>query len=252
MSAEAQPPASSSDADTLQPMLTAMATSEPCAPTGTSFSGSNDASSSKAPAIPKNSPRSLRLLIVAGPSGVGKGTLVRRLRAQWPSAFGFSVSHTTRQPRPGEQHGREYYFVSREVIEDLRDRGALLEHAVFSGNMYATSVEEVRRISEMGQICLLEIDLVGVAKVRAHGFPGARFVFIEPPSLEVLETRLKGRKTETPEALQKRLNHAREELEASKNLPWDLRLLNNSVEVAWTELRDAVSTWFGLPVETEQ
>ncbi|XP_026193124.1 guanylate kinase [Cyclospora cayetanensis] len=200
MSAEAQPPASSSDADTLQPMLTAMATSEPCAPTGTSFSGSNDASSSKAPAIPKNSPRSLRLLIVAGPSG----------------AFGFSVSHTTRQPRPGEQHGREYYFVSREVIEDLRDRGALLEHAVFSGNMYATSVEEVRRISEMGQICLLEIDLVGVAK------------------------------------LQKRLNHAREELEASKNLPWDLRLLNNSVEVAWTELRDAVSTWFGLPVETEQ
>lgn len=163
-------------------------------------------------------------------------------------AFGFSVSHTTRQPRPGEVNGREYYFVGREEIERMRDSGALLEYAEFSGNMYATTVGELQRISALNQICLLEIDLVGVASVRAHAFPQAKFVFIEPPSFDELERRLRERNTESPDSLLRRMAHAEKELEASKDFPWDLRLVNDSVEKAWEQLRDAIGAWFSLPV----
>ncbi|CDJ37289.1 guanylate kinase, putative [Eimeria tenella] len=227
----------------------AIAASDACTQPGTSPTlPSPDSGTSEVSAVPSMEPR---LLIIAGPSGVGKGTLVRRLRANWPNAFGFSVSHTTRQPRPGEQEGREYFFISREEIESLRDRGDLLEHAEFSGNVYATSVAEVQRIASLGQICLLEIDLVGVSIIRSRHFKGARFVFIEPPSLEELERRLRQRNTETPETLQRRLAHARDELQTATKMPWDLKLLNDSEEKAWMELRDAVSKWFDLPLGSE-
>lgn len=133
----------------------------------------------------------------------------------------------------------------------MRDQGELLEHAEFSGNMYATSVAEVKRISALGQICLLEIDLVGVSVVRGRGFPDAKFVFIEPPSFAELERRLRQRNTEAPESVERRLAAAKEELEKAKGLEWNLRLINDRESDAWEELKDAVMRWFHLPVPPE-
>ncbi|KAL8455622.1 hypothetical protein Emag_000552 [Eimeria magna] len=275
-----------------------------------------------------------RLLVIAGPSGVGKGTLVRRLRAHWPTAFGFSVSHTTRKPRAGETPGRDYYFVDLAEIKRMQAEGQLLEVAEFSGNLYATSIAEVNRISiaensslaaaaaaaagssssssrqqqhaaggvdcvglrrtgvsifliraaaaaalanslsnssissgrttslslmwwgcanacvwgvsaaaaaaaavvvvvapsSLGRICLLEIDLVGVKSLRSSKSDLLLLLLLLLPARVFVLYQIA-----------RRLAHAREELEASKDLAWDLRLLNDDVDSAWCLLRDNVA-----------
>ncbi|KAL8269924.1 hypothetical protein Esti_006154 [Eimeria stiedai] len=226
----------------------AAATAAAAAAAATAAGATPEGASAAAAATAGGEPR---LLVIAGPSGVGKGTLVKRLRAYWPTAFGFSVSHTTRQPRAGETSGRDYYFVDLAEIKRMQSEGQLLELAEFSGNVYATSIAEVNRISSLGRICLLEIDLVGVKSLRRLSFRNARFVFIEPPSFAELERRLKGRRTDAPESIDRRLSHAKEELEASKELDWDLRLLNDEVDAAWCLLRDAVAEWFNLTVNPQ-
>ncbi|KAG8226092.1 hypothetical protein J437_LFUL006399 [Ladona fulva] len=181
-----------------------------------------------------------RPLILCGPSGSGKSTLLRRLLAEFDSAFGFSVSHTTRKPREGEIDGREYHFVKDpEEMKAAIARGEFLESAVFSGNMYGTSKSAVDAVRNMGKICVLDIDVQGVQQVRQQDLqPPPLLVFIRPPSLEVLEERLRSRATETEESLARRLETARVELEYGERPGnFDLVLINDVIDKAYEELR---------------
>ncbi|CAG8023799.1 unnamed protein product [Penicillium salamii] len=181
-----------------------------------------------------------RPVVISGPSGTGKSTLLGRLFKEFPDKFGFSISHTTRQPRAGEQDCREYYFVTKEAFLDLVAADGFIEHAQFGGNHYGTSVQAVKNIAEKERICILDIEMEGVKQVKKTDL-NARFLFLAPPSLEELEKRLRGRGTETEDSLAKRLAQAKNELEFAK-LPGSHEkiVVNDDVEKAYTELRDWV------------
>ena len=139
-----------------------------------------------------------RPLVVVGPSGSGKGTLVAKLIDEYPANFRFSVSHTTRNPRPGEINGVSYHFTNREVMQQQINEGKFLEHAEVHGNMYGTALESVQKVAESGQICIIEIDIQGAESVRKAGL-ASHYMFVQPPSNEILEKRLRGRGTEDEE-----------------------------------------------------
>ncbi|KAL1967504.1 hypothetical protein VTN77DRAFT_3019 [Rasamsonia byssochlamydoides] len=179
-----------------------------------------------------------RPVVVSGPSGTGKSTLLKRLFAEFPDTFGFSVSHTTRAPRPGEENGREYYFTTKEEFLDLVSKNGFIEHAQFGGNYYGTSVKAVKDIAEKGKICILDIEMEGVKQVKRTDL-NARFLFLAPPSLEELERRLRGRGTESEDSLNKRLAQAKNELEYAKQPgAHDKIVVNDDLEKAYTEMRD--------------
>ena len=168
------------------------------------------------------------LVVVSGPSGVGKSTVVRAVLAQVPSAW-LSVSATTRPARPGEQHGRDYFFVSDEEFDRMRDTGALLEWAEFAGNRYGTPRGPVQEHRAAGHPVLLEIEVQGARQVRVTA-PDATLVFLAPPSWEVLRARLVGRGTESDESVQRRLAHAQDELAAQGE--FDAVIVNTDVSEA--------------------
>jgi guanylate kinase len=157
---------------------------------------------------------------------VGKSTVVAGLRAQRPDIW-LSVSVTTRSPRPGEVNGREYHFVSDEAFEAMVARGELLEWAQFAGKMYGTPRAPVEERVAAGVPALLEIDIEGARQVR-HRVPGALLVFLAPPSREELARRLTGRGTESAEVIARRLDVARQEIQAGRE--FDITLVNTSVE----------------------
>ncbi|GMH54491.1 hypothetical protein TrRE_jg5498 [Triparma retinervis] len=156
------------------------------------------------------SPAGHQPAVVCGPSGVGKGTLVGLLMKAYPGKFGFSVSHTTRAPRPGEEEGREYYFTTRDQMQQGVEDGKFIEYADVHGNMYGTSFEAVQRVREGGKICVLDIDIQGCKNVKKSKL-NPRYCFIRPPSMEVLEDRLRDRGTETEQDVQRRLGNAGKE-----------------------------------------
>ncbi|KAL4814004.1 guanylate kinase-domain-containing protein [Aspergillus spinulosporus] len=181
-----------------------------------------------------------RPVVVSGPSGTGKSTLLKRLFAEYPDTFGFSVSHTTRAPRPGEQHAREYYFTTKEDFLDLVSKNGFIEHAQFGGNYYGTSVQAVKDIAAKERICILDIEMEGVKQVKKTDL-NARFLFLAPPSVEELERRLRSRGTETEESLQKRLTQAKNELEYAKQPgAHDKIIVNDDLESAYKEFRDYI------------
>jgi len=184
--------------------------------------------------------------VVTGPSGVGKSTLIKKLTAEFPDKFGFSVSHTTREPRPGEQEGMDYHFVAREQMEKDIAAGLFIEHAEVHGNFYGTSITAVETVMHEGKVCLLDIDVQGADSVRQCSLSSrSSFVFFAPPNTQVLEQRLRGRGTETEERVQKRLNGAKRELAIYEDMPeaWDLTLrwFNEDVEKAYVEFRRFLS-----------
>ncbi|MCJ1377691.1 hypothetical protein MMC17_000787 [Xylographa soralifera] len=181
-----------------------------------------------------------RPVVISGPSGAGKSTLLKRLFADHPSTFGFSISHTTRSPRPGETNGVEYHFATRQQFMELMDEGGFIEHAKFGGNYYGTSVKAVRDIAEKGRICILDIEMEGVKQVKRTDLH-ARFLFLSPPSLEVLEKRLRGRGTETEDSLQKRLTQAEAEMAYAKGEGvHDKVVVNDDLDRAYKELEEWV------------
>jgi guanylate kinase len=165
------------------------------------------------------------LVVLSGPSGVGKSTVVKALRAEHPEVW-LSVSATTRFPRPGETHGVHYRFVTREEFAELVESGGLLEWAEFAGNLYGTPRQPVLDHLAAGRPVVLEIDLQGARQVRAL-MPAAKLVFLAPPSWDELVRRLTGRGTEDAAVVERRLAVAREELAAEPE--FDVTLVNTSV-----------------------
>ena len=170
--------------------------------------------------------------MLSGPSGVGKSTVLARIRKAYPQVW-TSVSVTTRPPRPGEVHGREYYFVDDEEFDRLIASGELLEWAAFVDHRHGTPRAPVEEKLAAGVPVLLEIDLAGARQVRASD-PGALLVFLAPPSWDELVRRLNGRGTEAPEIIRRRLEEARIELAAEPE--FDVTLVNTSVQDVCDEL----------------
>jgi guanylate kinase len=173
-----------------------------------------------------------RLTVLSGPSGVGKRTVISALRQTHPEIW-VAVSCTTREPRPGERDGVDYYFVDRDRFAEMVDAGQLLEHAEFAGNMYGTPRQPLIDHLAAETPTLLEIELEGARQVR-QAMPGARFVFLAPPSLDVLIARLEGRGTESADALVARLERAQIELAAEDE--FDEVIVNNDVDAAARDL----------------
>ncbi|HMH89878.1 MAG TPA: guanylate kinase [Streptosporangiaceae bacterium] len=171
-------------------------------------------------------PVPVHLTVLSGPSGVGKSTVVARLRQEQPQIWQ-SVSVTTRPPRPGEAHGREYYFVSERDFDAMTTDGKLLEWAQFAGNKYGTPRAPVEERLQAGIATLLEIDVEGARQVRA-ALPGTLLVFLAPPSWDELVRRLTGRETEPADVIARRLEAARAELEAGSE--FDITLVNTAVD----------------------
>ncbi|XP_039582362.1 guanylate kinase [Passer montanus] len=181
-----------------------------------------------------------RPVVLSGPSGAGKSTLLKKLLKDYENIFGFSVSHTTRQPRPGEVNGKDYHFVSREEMQKEIDAGEFIEHAEFSGNMYGTSKGAVQAVQAQNQICVLDIDIQGVKNIKKTEL-NPIYISVQPPSIEILEKRLRDRKTETEESLQRRLTAARVDLELSKEPGlFDLVIINDDLEKAYSELKEVL------------
>jgi guanylate kinase len=173
-----------------------------------------------------------RLTVLSGPSGVGKGTVVAKVRELYPHIW-VSVSCTTRSPRPGEREGVQYYFVTTEEFERRVAAGELLEHARFAGNSYGTPRGPVEERLAAGIPALLEIELQGARQVRA-ALPGSHLVFLAPPSWDELERRLTGRGTEAADVVAARLRRARVELAAEGE--FDAIVVNEDVGRAAAEL----------------
>lgn len=175
-----------------------------------------------------------KLLVISGPSGVGKSTVISILM-KLRGSMEFSVSATTRLPRPGETDGVEYFFVTRERFEQMVENGELLEHAEFVGNCYGTPKSQVLERMEQGITVVLDIEVQGAAQVKAI-MPEAITVFLAPPSLEALEQRLRGRGTETEETILRRLDTARKELALAPQ--YDHTVINDVPERAAREIWD--------------
>ena len=186
-------------------------------------------------------------IVIAGPSGVGKGTLIARLRADFPAAFGFSVSHTTRAPRAGEEDGVHYHFTTREAMGAAIAKGEFLESADVHGNMYGTTFAAITSVAAQGRACILDIDVQGVASCRRAGFDVGAYVFVAPPSVAELESRLRGRGTESEEKIQKRVAAASGEITAATQMYWDAWVLNDDLDKAYGQLRKALSAYGILP-----
>lgn len=168
------------------------------------------------------------LLIVSGPAGVGKGTVVSLVRERC-SDIVFSVSATSRSPRPGEIDGVNYFFVSRERFEEMIRNNSLLEWVEYCGNYYGTPRDYVEREMEKGRVVLLEIDVEGAGNLKRQ-YPECVSVFISPPSLEELRSRITKRGTEPPEIIEKRMKQAENELKLASE--YDYIIVNNTVEEA--------------------
>ena len=152
------------------------------------------------------------LIVLSGPSGVGKGTVRKQIFSQPNTAFEYSISMTTRSPREGEVNGVDYFFKSREEFEALIAEDKLLEYAKFVGNYYGTPVDYVRQTLDSGKDVFLEIEVKGARQVREK-FPDGLFIFLMPPSLSELKNRIVTRGTETEDLIHNRMLSAREEIE---------------------------------------
>jgi guanylate kinase len=180
----------------------------------------------------RQSGRRGRLIVLAGPSGVGKGAIVARLLAALPD-LELSISATTRQPRPREDEGRHYYFVDRHQFDDMIAEGGFLEWADIFGERYGTPRGPVARALAEGRDVLVEIDVQGARQVKAAD-PEAYMVFITPPSLQELERRLRTRGTESDQQVRRRLAKAADELAAEPE--FDVTVVNDDLETAAREV----------------
>lgn len=200
---------------------------------------------------PTAAPRTIRaavsrVVVITGPSGVGKGTLIRLLREQLPE-LGLSVSATTRDARPGEEDGVDYHFLPDAEFDRLVTAGAFVEHAEYAGRKYGTLRSELERRTAAGEPVVLEIEVQGARQIR-DAIPDALLVFIVPPSREALRERLVGRGTDAGEVIERRLRVAEEELDAREEFAHEV--VNDRLEDAVRELVSVVRGGLGGPVDS--
>ncbi len=179
-----------------------------------------------------------KLIVLTGPSGVGKGTLVKSLLDRNPQLH-LSISATTRKPRSGEADGLDYYFVTRAKFEQMIAEDRLLEWAEYAGNYYGTPKEPVETTIARGELVLLEIELLGAREIE-RTYPDALRLFILPPSLEELERRLRSRGKDSEEAIAKRLE--RSQIEIAARNEFDFQIVNDNIETALTQIESAIAT----------
>ncbi|XP_077572650.1 guanylate kinase 1b isoform X1 [Stigmatopora nigra] len=222
-----------------------------------------------------------RPVVLSGPSGAGKSTLMKRLMKDHEGVFGFSVSHTTRNPRPGEENGKglnalpmllgatllpvadvfssedletsfscpiesespheDYHFTTREAMQEGIQRGDFIENAEFSGNLYGTSKAAIEDVQAKNLICILDVDIQGVKRIKETDL-NPIYISIQAPSMDILEKRLRDRQTESEESLQKRLEAARIDMELSKEPGvFDMVIINDDLERAYEELKEILN-----------
>jgi len=177
------------------------------------------------------------LLVLSGPSGVGKGTLCNRLRSLSPELV-YSVSATTRKPREGEVDGVNYFFKTHEEFRAMIEAGELLEWAEYVGNYYGTPKSFVQQTIDQGKDIILEIDVQGAMQVKER-FPEAIFIFVLPPSLEELQKRIVGRGTETESSIRSRMAAAAEELKLMEH--YDYAVVNDVLETACNRVQSIIA-----------
>lgn len=176
------------------------------------------------------------LIVLSGPSGVGKGTVCTALRKRVPNLT-YSVSATTRQPRLGEENGVNYFFKTREQFLDMIEKDELLEHAEYVGNYYGTPRDFVEKTLESGKDIILEIEVQGALKVKEK-FPEGVFVFLLPPSLDELKDRIQGRGTENQATIDHRMSVAAEEISLLEK--YDYAVVNDEIELACKRIESII------------
>lgn len=179
------------------------------------------------------------LVVVSGFSGAGKGTLMKALLSHYPDQYALSISATTRGPRAGEQHGREYFFLSKPEFEELIAKEALIEYASYVGNYYGTPRDYVLEQMEAGKDVILEIEIQGALKVKER-FPDTLLLFVTPPCAAELERRLRDRGTETDEVIAGRLRRAAEE--AGYMEQYDYILVNDDLDTCMEEMHALIQS----------
>ncbi len=187
-------------------------------------------------------PKQGKLIVFSAPSGSGKTTIVHHLLEQKELNLGFSVSATSRPRRAQEEHGRDYYFLSKEAFEKHIKNNDFLEwEEVYKDNYYGTLQEEVERIWKEGRAVIFDIDVVGGLRIKNKYPENTLAIFVQPPSLEVMEQRLRNRKTETEEKILERLNKAEKELKFATD--FDVILINDDLATAKKEAKRLVETF---------
>lgn len=179
------------------------------------------------------------LAVVSGFSGAGKGTLMKALLSQYADQYALSISATTRRPRTGEEHGREYFFLKKEEFEQMIAEDALIEHACYVGNYYGTPKSYVMEQMEAGKDVILEIEIQGALKVKEK-FPDTLLLFVTPPDAKELERRLRGRGTETEDVIRDRLKRAAEEAEYMDQ--YDYILVNDVLESCVRDMHELIQS----------
>ncbi|MBU2511808.1 guanylate kinase [bacterium] len=180
-----------------------------------------------------------RIFVVSAPSGAGKTTLIKKAQ-KLVQNITFSVSHTSRKPRSGEKHGLDYYFVSESEFQRKIKEGDFLEWAEVYGNYYGTSKSQISGLLEKGRIVILDIDVQGAMQLRNVKEMNIKFVFIEPPSIEELNTRLNNRGTETVESINKRIQNAKQELMFKDQ--YDFVIINDELDRAVNEFVSIITS----------
>ena len=187
------------------------------------------------------------LLVLTGPSGVGKGTILQALLARYPQVW-LSVSATTRTPRPGERHGENYFFLNRQTFMDQVARGEFLEWAEFAGHAYGTPIGPIQSRLRAGQTVVLEIEVEGARQVRRR-LPTAVQVFLRPPSLGTLEERIRARGSDSEDSIAKRIARAREELTRAEE--FDHVILNGNLNQAIADVEAVLQPMLRAAVSNE-
>lgn len=188
------------------------------------------------------------LIVVSGFSGAGKGTLMKKLMEEYDN-YALSISMTTRNPRPGEEDGREYFFVTKEQFEEKIGQEGLIEYANYCGNYYGTPRAYVEQQLEAGKDVILEIEIQGALKIREK-FPTALLLFVMPPSAKELRRRLTGRGTETQEVIDQRMHRAMEEAQGIER--YDYIVINDQLEECVKELHAIIGAAHNTPFRNEE
>ena len=188
------------------------------------------------------------LIVVSGFSGAGKGTLVKKLVEEY-DGYALSVSATTRQPRTGEQDGREYFFLQKEQFEQKIAENGLIEYACYCDNYYGTPKEYVEKQLADGKDVILEIEIQGALKIKAQ-YDDALLLFVMPPSAEELRRRLVGRGTETEEVIDKRMRRAAEEAEGIEQ--YEYIVVNDDLETCVRQLHEIITAAHNTPIRNKE